>query len=667
MPEHPTLSDETVRMDAGGPPGRPRVGAALPAHPATAPDDTRPVSLGWAEAPDVGTANDETVRHAPLVDLPPPPDEGPGGPGGDGPGEPGPRADRGPWWRRKAVLVPAAAVAVLGAAYGVDLLAAGGDIPRSTVVGGVDIGGLSRADAARTLRQDLAPRIGAGRTVLAAEVRTSLAPADAGLTLDVDATVAAAGRQPLDPWTRLTTLFTDRSVPPVLSRNETKLTAALDAVGKQVDRAPVEATIAIHGSTPTVVQPADGRRIDRRGAASALTRALLDGRRSVRLPVVVAHPRVLTAEAQRVLTSTVTPALAAPVTVASSDGATTADLPVSALGAALRFTPRDDGRLDVSIDPAALQKAAGAGFAEFGTPAKDASFQVSGDSIRVVPAVDGTGVDPAKLAGQLMKVLTAPAPRTVTAELGPVPAVFTTEAAQQLGITERVSSFTTHFTAVPSGTNIRVVAAKVNGAIVKPGETFSLNTFTGTRGTAQGYVPAGVIEGGKFTTAVGGGISQFATTMFNAEFFAGVQDVHHQPHSYWITRYPAGREATVFDGLIDLVWKNDSPTGIYVQTQWSPGSITVSFWGTKHYEIQSVSGERRNVVTPPVQEMPDDGTCKPQSGQQGFNITVTRVFKDLHSGAVLRTEDFHTHYKAEPVIHCVPPTPPATTSPTPGG
>jgi len=618
-----------------------------------------------APVENLGTADDETAPHPALADLPPPPDDGPGGPDDGGPGEPGPRGVQPPWWRRRAVLVPAAAVAVLGAAYGVDLLLAGGDVPRSTVVGGVDIGGLSPAAAAQTLRHDLAPRITAARTILAAEVRTSLDPAAAGLSLDVDATVAAARVQPLDPWTRLTTLFADRPVQPVLSRDDAQLRAALDGVGTQADRAPVEATIAIHGTTPSVVQPADGRRLDRRGATAALTAALLSGRTTVRLPVVVAHPHVPAAEAQRVLTATVTPALAAPVTVASSDGATKAELPVTALAAALRFTPGGDGRLAVSIDPAALQKAAGAGFAEFGTPAKDATFRVSGDSISVVPAVDGSGVDPAKLAGQLMRVLTAPAPRTVTAELGPVHAAFTTEAAQQLGITEQVSSFTTHFTATPSGTNIRVVAAKVDGAVVKPGETFSLNTFTGPRGTAQGYVPAGVIEGGKFTTAVGGGISQFATTMFNAEFFAGVQDIHHQPHSYWITRYPAGREATVFDGLIDLVWKNDSPTGIYVQTDWEPGSITVSFWGTKHYDIESVSGKRRNVVTPAVQEMPDDGTCKPQAGQQGFDITVTRVFKDVHSAAVLRSEDFHTHYKAEPVIHCVPPAAPAPASATP--
>ncbi|MGZ4508767.1 MAG: VanW family protein, partial [Blastococcus sp.] len=272
-------------------------------------------------------------------------------------------------------------------------------------------------------------------------------------------------------------------------------------------------------------------------------------------------------------------------------------------------------------------------------------------------------------AQQLMSVLTQPAPRTLTAELGPVPADFTTEEAQKLGIVEKVSSFTTNFTMTPSATNIHVIADKVNGALVKPGETFSLNGFTGTRGTAQGYIPANVIEGGQLAKAVGGGISQFATTMFNAVFFAGLQDVHHKTHSFYISRYPAGREATVFDGLIDLAWKNDTDTGIYVQTQWvSGGSITVTFWGTKHYDIESVSGARTNPRQPAVQDKVDDGSgsCIPQSGVPGFDITVTRVFHDLTSGAVLRTEDFHTHYAAEAIIHCIPPTAP-TPTPTPSG
>jgi vancomycin resistance protein YoaR len=240
-----------------------------------------------------------------------------------------------------------------------------------------------------------------------------------------------------------------------------------------------------------------------------------------------------------------------------------------------------------------------------------------------------------------------------------------------LGIVEKVSSFTTNFTMSPSATNIRVIAEKVNGAVVRPGETFSLNGFTGPRGTAQGYIPANVIEGGHLAKAVGGGISQFATTMFNAVFFAGLEDVHHKTHSFYISRYPAGREATVFDGVIDLAWKNDTDTGIYVQTQWvSGGSITVTFWGTKHYDIESVSGDRRNVTEPSVQDKPAGDDCIPQSGAAGFDITVTRVFKHPKSGAEIRREKFNTHYIPEAVIHCVAPAPTVPTTPdgtTPAG
>jgi hypothetical protein len=80
--------------------------------------------------------------------------------------------------------------------------------------------------------------------------------------------------------------------------------------------------------------------------------------------------------------------------------------------------------------------------------------------------------------------------------------------------------------------------------------------------------------------------------MFNAVFFSGLEDVYHKPHSYYISRYPAGREATVYEGQIDLQWKNDSDTGVYIDTAWTPGTITVTFYGTKRYEIESISGNR---------------------------------------------------------------------------
>src|SRR3954469_5084730 len=468
--------------------------------------DTLDRTVLEAEAPDEpGT---DIVGTGPLTDDGSGTDTPDGPPPGD---EPPTGGARGPWWRRKAVVAPAGVLVALAAAYGLDLLISSGDIPRHTVVAGVDIGGLSPAAAATALEKDLAPRLSADHTVVADDVTVTVSPAAAGIVLDVDGTVDSAADQPLNPWTRLVTLFGDRSVDPVLRKDDTALTAQLETVAEQVDRAPVDATIAIEDTTPSVVQPVDGRKLDRTGSEDALTTALASGadpRTPIELPVDMTRVRVDAQEAQRVLDERVTPALAAPVGINSQDGGTHGEIPVAAIASSLTFTPKDDGTLAVGVDPEKLRTALGDQLGEFGTPAQDARFEISGGSVSVVPSVDGTGIDPAHLAEQLLPVLTAPAPRSVTADLGPVRADLTTEEAQALGIKEEISSFTTNFTSTASGTNIRVVAAEVDGALVKPGETFSLNTYTGPRGTAQGYVEAAVISGGQLSKAVGGGISQ---------------------------------------------------------------------------------------------------------------------------------------------------------------
>jgi vancomycin resistance protein YoaR len=667
----PTAAPATA-VDAPATPSPSDTQVIEPADPASADDAPAPPSPSDTQVISPADAEPDPADTV-VVDRVPDTAESAAAPAdGDGPGEPpvsgdAPGSQRS-WWRSRSVLVPAAAVLALGAVYGIDLLVAGGDVPRGTVVAGVHVGGLSPAAASERLQNDLAPRIGADRTLVADDVQGVLHPPAAGLALDVPGTVDAVDDQPLNPWTRLTSLFADRSVEPVLAVDETSLQGQIEALAGTVDRAPVDASISLLDTTPSLVEPVAGRTLDRSGTAAAITAALKtagDPAEPIDLPVDVADVRVDAAEAQRVLDGTVTPALAAPVTVVGTDGQESVELPATAIAASLVFTPNEDGTLAVSIDPAALQGAMGEEFAVFGSPAQDARFQVSGGSISVVPSVDGQGINPTDLATQLLPVLDDAAPRTVTATLGPVPAAFTTEQAQALGITEEVSSFSTNFTSSASGTNIRVVAEEVDGALVRPGETFSLNGYTGPRGTAQGYVPAAVISGGELSQAVGGGISQFATTMFNAVFFAGLEDVHHKPHSFYISRYPPGREATVYEGLIDLQWRNDTDTGIYVQAEWVPGAITVTFWGTKHYDIESVTGERRNIRQPAVQDKVDDGNCTPQSGSLGFDITVTRVFKDHGSGAQVRTENFNTHYAAEAIIHCIPPADPAAAAASP--
>ncbi len=563
--------------------------------------------------------------------------------------------------------MPALVLAGLGLLYAGDLLLAGDDIPRNTAVGGVLIGGLSEADAGLLLEEQLSTSVSAPRSVAAGEATGTLNAGAAGIDLDVDGSVAQAAKEPLNPLTRLLSLFSERNVDPVLSVDEDLLDAAVEEFADTTDHAPIEGTITFDGIEPVAVDPVPGIELDRPGAAAAFVDRIRDdpAQRSedpVELPVDEIAVTITADDVEEALDTIAGPALAAPIVVAApasgAAAATTVEIPVTAIAASLRFTPDSQGHLQATIDPSALQAAMGAAFAPFTIPGQDARFEIVVGAVTVVPAVDGTGIDMAKLSTAMVAVLAEPAPRQIEAPLGTSPAGLTTEAANALGIIEVVSSFTTNYTSTSSGENIRVVAAEVDGAIVLPGDTFSLNGYTGPRTEAEGYVPAGVIISGEFQQAVGGGVSQFATTTFNAVFFAGLEDVYHKPHSYYISRYPPGREATVFYDSIDLVFRNDQPTGIYIQTIWTPGSLTVTFWGTKQVDIESVSSERYNFRSPQTEEKPDDGSCSASSGSTGFDITVTRIFRQLGTGTTLRTEDFVTRYNAEPRIVCVPPAPP---------
>ena len=203
-----------------------------------------------------------------------------------------------------------------------------------------------------------------------------------------------------------------------------------------------------------------------------------------------------------------------------------------------------------------------------GTPTLDFS---TGRPV-VIPSKDGRGVDyQATLARTCSPCSPAPGERTITAIYADQPAELTTDELNKLGITGVIGEFTTRGFAPDSGRNIRRAAQVINGMIVKPGETFSLNGATEPRNAANGYVEAGIISDGHASRGVGGGVSQVATTLYNASYFAGMVDVEHKEHSFYISRYPPGREATVFDDAIDMKFRNDNPTGVHDPDGLDPG------------------------------------------------------------------------------------------------
>lgn len=181
-------------------------------------------------------------------------------------------------------------------------------------------------------------------------------------------------------------------------------------------------------------------------------------------------------------------------------------------------------------------------------------------------------------------------------------------------VKEKVAEFTTrHGCCEARVTNIHRIADIVRGAYLLPGETISLNEYVGPRTRAKGFVAAGAIRFGRLNPEVGGGVSQFATTIFNAAYFAGLELVEYRSHSLYFDRYPFGREATISNPQPDLVFGNTTDYPVLFWTSYTGSSITVSVYSTEHIEVdeldQRVSRRNlcRHVETDRQRTYPDGG------------------------------------------------------------
>jgi vancomycin resistance protein YoaR len=217
-----------------------------------------------------------------------------------------------------------------------------------------------------------------------------------------------------------------------------------------------------------------------------------------------------------------------------------------------------------------------------------------------------------------------------------------------------VSTFTTYFTggsASPRSRNIMTVARAVDGALLRPGELFSLNGHTGERNYAAGYRDAPVIVDGRLEPGVGGGASQFTTTLFNAAYYAGLEDVEHKPHSFYFSRYPAVIESTIFFPTLDLKFRNTTPYGILIDTSYTSRSVTVSMWSTKVYDsVRTVRGPRRDLTAPPTVYREPGPKCIASSGLPGFTQDAWRVIRK--DGQEVARERFSWRYDPEPRFIC---------------
>jgi vancomycin resistance protein YoaR len=231
---------------------------------------------------------------------------------------------------------------------------------------------------------------------------------------------------------------------------------------------------------------------------------------------------------------------------------------------------------------------------------------------------------------------------------------FTTAEARALNITEKLSSFRQAFPpAAYRYQNVGQAAEYLNGTILEPGQTFSMNDTIKERTPANGYTEGFIISGGRFREELGGGVSIITTATWTAGFYAGLERVEQHAHGLYISRYEAGLEATVAWGLLDLKMRNDTGNGVLITATRFTDGVLIEMWGTKKFDQVTASFTDRYNYTN-FQTITDDGArCVPSEGVRGFSISVTR--RRFVGDQVVSTETWPTTYKPTPNVICTSP------------
>jgi len=487
------------------------------------------------------------------------------------------------------------ALVVLGGVYGGLAAFLSGHVPSNATVDGIAIGGMSPREAAVTLKRVLATT--SSRPVhLKVKSRTiNIQPGTAGLEIDLDATLSDLSGFTLNPvqlWAHLTGT---ENQPLKFRVDRGKLTAAVAKAARAVDSPVKEGSITFVGGKAIAVGPVAGTDLKVPETTDAVASAW-PRRQVVQAVMKVTQPKLSSDEIRRAARELVVPAMSAPVRIVA--GRAIVVLEPKQYAPALSVTPDGSGRLRLIIDAPGLLAAIRQDAPDIEHAPVDATLLIVAGKPRVVPARVGVKIDASSLTAPFRAALTS-STRTATIRLVPAPPTVTTATAQSWGVKAAISTFTTQFPVNPPRTNnIKTAIATLNDTVVLPGHQFSLNATLGKRTPAKGYQKAPVIDAGRLVIDYGGGVSQVSTTTFNAAFFAGVRMDVHTPHSFFIAHYPEGREATVSWPDVDQKWTNDTGGAILIKASVHGNNVTVTFLGTKKWDVLAIKGPRRNVVKP---------------------------------------------------------------------
>lgn len=587
------------------------------------------------------------------------------------------------------VAVPALILMLPLSVYFVDSAAASEKVARNITIAGVDVSRLTETEAIAALDGYTSALT---NRVVVVEVKGNtydLDPADVGLRFDREGAVdEALGLRKVGIGEWLTAFTEDLDIPLPASLDPDLVEQQIAAWERDAIANPAfEGAVSISDGRVTSTYPKSGESIDRGDAESLLLKILTSQDAQIaQLPIVQIDP-ALTDEDIDAAVDRAKTIIARGVVLTNVEYGFEFRVEPADLGRALRVSILDGGApsIEFSVDGSAIIPLVEVVKDAFEIAPVDARWETvlvddfedypdqyeikdstqdhvdglpNNDTITLVPGLNGTTVDPSEIASAVETAALGNGTGTLTVVKNAEPA-FTTEMAEAFGELYELAEFTTRTPGTNRVHNIQLMADIVDQSIIMPGEEFSVNERVGERTLAKGFKYDCAIVGGELSCEedrvnIGGGVSQFGTTIFNAIYFSCLEIVKHQPHSIYFRKYPEGREATLGFPLPDVVFRNNTGAPVIIRTSYTPRTITVTFFGNNDGKTCGTErGERtgfRDAVV--IYRADEDGVIPPgeehvaNKGSGGWSIVNWRIFYDADAGETSR-ERFPWTYKGE--------------------
>lgn len=235
----------------------------------------------------------------------------------------------------------------------------------------------------------------------------------------------------------------------------------------------------------------------------------------------------------------------------------------------------------------------------------------------------------------------------------------TTEMVNSFGIKELIGSGYSEFAhSIPGRIhNVALAASRLNGVLIKPGETFSFNKAVGDVSASTGYQTAYIIKDGRTVLGDGGGVCQVSTTLFRAALAAGLPIKERQAHAYRVAYYEqagfkAGLDATVFSPSVDFKFTNDTPSYILIQAKPDTQNLSLTFelYGTHDGRTSEIVNHVvGGVSSPPAPLYQDDPTLAPGVVRQvdfaAWGAKASFIYRVTRGGEVINEQTFVSNFR----------------------